>query len=170
MKSILLFRSGPLRVLSWIAFGAAVFALYLCSAAEVPGIRMEDLRPAKGGIPGEREFRQKVAFGAGVTFEASIEVTSKGNGLLKMANLNLKVFDSHDDGVYYENGLLKIDFPDLDGDGRREIVISGTVCFTEEKTGQFTRREPIVYIFRLSNNSRRFGLVYKSSTFQIDGL
>src|SRR6185369_2717906 len=100
----------------------------------------------------------KVAFGVGLTFEAYIEITAKGNGFLKMANLNLKVFDSHDDGIYYENGLLKIDFPDLDSDGRREMVISGTICFTQEKTGQITRREPVVYIFRLSSDSRRFEL------------
>ena len=34
-----------------------------------------------------------------------------------------KVFDSHDDGSYYEGEMLKVEFADLDGDGDFDLVI-----------------------------------------------
>jgi len=45
--------------------------------------------------------------------------------------------------------MLKVEFVDLDGDGKRELVISGLVCFTDEEGHKVLRREAVVYIYAL---------------------
>jgi hypothetical protein len=81
--------------------------------------------------------------------------------------LNLKVFDDHNDGSYYENGLLNIDFADMDGDGKRELLISGIVCFTDEKGTSVSRREAVVFIYAL-RGGRTLKEVYRNTSFRID--
>jgi hypothetical protein len=78
-----------------------------------------------------------------------------------------KVFDSHDDGSYYEGEMLKVEFADLDGDGRREMVISGLVCFTDQKVDRVLRREAVVFIYALQPD-RTFKQVYRNTDVRID--
>lgn len=103
----------------------------------------------------------------GVKLAATIEVTAKGNGAMRIGSLNLRVFDSHDDGEYYENGLLDIEFPDMNGDGRRQMVVSGIVCFTDEKEDRVLRREHVVYIYAFQPDGK-FKEVYRNTKFRID--
>src|SRR5262249_24787066 len=81
----------------------------LCGAT-VERISRADLQPLKPGMPGEQGFHREVVVGNGVSMPADIQVTAKGNGYLRIGNLKLKVFDTHDDGSYYEHDLLNIDF------------------------------------------------------------
>ena len=122
------------------------------SAGEIERIRRSDLKPAKHGMPGEEEVTKEVVVAPNVKLVAKIEVSAKGNGSLRMANLDLKIFDDHDDGIYYENEMLYIDFSDIDGDGNRELLISGIVCFTDEKGDKVLRREAVVFIYALQPN------------------
>src|SRR4029079_17100174 len=92
-----------------------VFQITAAPSDTVERILGTDLKPLKDGMPGEEGLEKEVVLAADVKMSAVIEVTAKGNGSLRIGNLNLKVFDSHDDGSYYENGLLNIDFSDLDG-------------------------------------------------------
>src|SRR5713226_3522996 len=87
-------------------------------AGEIERIRRSDLKPAKDGMPGEEELTREVVVAPDVKLLAKIEVSAKGNGSLRIANLDLKVFDGHNDGIYYEHEMLNIDFSDIDGDGR----------------------------------------------------
>ena len=112
----------------------------------VERLSRNDLKPLKDGMPGEEGLEKKVVLAAGVGMSATVEVTGKGNGWLRSGNLKLKVVDSHDDGSYYEGEMLKVEFADLDGDGRRELLISGIVCFTDEKGAHVLRREAVVFI------------------------
>jgi hypothetical protein len=86
---------------------------------------------------------------------------------LEISNLKLHVFDSHDNGAFYEDGLLNIEFADLDGDGKRELVISGLVCFTDEKGDKVLRREAVVFIYALQPN-RTFKQVYRNTDVRLD--
>src|SRR5260370_41219793 len=115
-------------------------------------------------MPGEQGLQKKVVLAPNIKMTATIEVTTKGNGLLQIGNLRLAVYDSHDDGIYYENWLLNIDFADIDGDGKREMLISGIVCFTDDKGDKVLRREAVVYIYKLQSNNR-FKQVYKNTSF-----
>ena len=63
--------------------------------------------------------------------------------------------------------MLNIDFTDLDGDGKREMVISGIMCFTDEKGDKVLRREAVVFIYALQPN-RTFKQVYRNTDFRID--
>src|SRR5688500_7528083 len=88
----------------------------------VERISAGNLKPLKDGMTGEQGLsREVVVLAANVKMLAVIEVTAKGNGKLHMGNLDLRVFDAHHDGIHYENGLLTIDFSDINEDGRREL-------------------------------------------------
>jgi hypothetical protein len=137
------------------------------SGATVERISRNDLQPLKDGMPGEEGFHKEVLVADGVKLPADIEVTAKGNGYLRIGNLNLKVFDTHDDGSYYEGDLLNIDFADINGDGKRELLISGIVCFTDEKGGKVLRREAVVFIYALQPD-RTFKQVYRNTDFRLD--
>ena len=146
-----------------------VLVLQIAAAPDetVERISRNDLKPLKDGMPGEEGLQREVVLAPGVKMTAAIEVTAKGNGSLRIGNLNLKVFDSHDDGSYYENGLLNIDFADIDGDGKRELLISGIVCFTDEKGGKVLRREAVVFIYALQPN-RTFKQIYRNTDIRLD--
>jgi len=133
----------------------------------VERITRSDLNPLKDGMPGEEGLQREVVLAPDVKMSAVIEVTAKGNGRMRIGNLDLKVFDSHDDGSYYENGLLNIDFTDIDGDGKRELIISGIVCFTDEKGDKVLRREAVVFIYALQPN-QTFKEVYRNTNFRLD--
>src|SRR5215472_9969627 len=164
-------RPGSLKHLMWLS----LLSMLLIIAPPIPAaptdvverISRNDLRPAKDGMPGEEELTKEIVVAPNIRLMAKIEVTAKGNGLLHIANLNLKVFDSHNDGVFYENEMLNIDFVDLNGDGKREMVISGIVCFTDEKGDKVMRREAVVYIYALQSD-RTFKQVYRNTDFRID--
>jgi len=110
---------------------------------------------------------REVIIARNIKLVAKIEVSAKGNGSLRIANLDLKVFDGHADGVYYENEMLNVDFSDLDGDGKRELVISGIVCFTGDKGDEVLRREAVVIIYSLQSNLT-FKQVYRNTDYRLD--
>lgn len=133
----------------------------------VERISRNDLKPLKDGMPGEEGLQREVTLATGVKISAVIEVTAKGNGRLRIGNLDLKVFDGHNDGIYYENEMLNIDFSDIDGDGKREMLISGIVCFADAKGDKVLRREAVVFIYALQPN-RTFKEVFRNTDFRLD--
>lgn len=161
-------RADRLSLLSglWLLL-FAVFQVMAGPSGPVERLSRNDLKPLNNGMPGEESLETEVVLADGVKMSATVEVTAKGNGWLRIGNLKLKVFDSHDDGSYYEGEMLKVEFPDLDGDGRREMVISGLVCFTDEKGGHVLRREAVAFIYTLQPD-RTFKQVYRNTDVRID--
>jgi len=133
----------------------------------VERISRRDLKPAKEGIAREREWSKEIIISSTVKLLARIEVTNKGNGALGIGNLKLRIVDSHDDGIFYEDEMLNIDFTDLDGDGNREMVLSGIACLTDEKGEKVLRREAIVFIYALQPN-RTFKQIYRNTDIRLD--
>ena len=158
------------KIISVLLLGSALAVVFRTAAAQsitVEKISRKDLKPQPEGIPGEQGFKREIVLAPAVAMTATLDVSAKGNGSLRIGNLNLRVVDSNDDGSYYENEMLDIDFTDLDGDGKREMVISGIVCFTNEKGSAVLRREAIVFIYKLQVD-RTFKKVYWNTDFRIE--
>jgi len=130
-------------------------------------ISRSDLHPVKDGMPGEQDLHREVVVTPGVKVPLDIAVTAKGNGYLRMGNLKLKVFDSHDDGSYYEGDLLNIDLAEIHDDGKRDVIISGIVCFTDEKGKAVLRREAVVYIYAFQPDGT-FKQVFRNTDHKLD--
>ena len=115
-----------------------------------------------GGIPGEEELKTNIIIGPNVTLPATIEVTARKNGTLKIANLSLKILDEYDDGLLYVGGMLHTEFVDVSGDGYKDLVITGTIAHTGDKEG-----DPIIYstvtvIYVFDVKQREFVIKFKT--------
>jgi hypothetical protein len=90
--------------------------------------------------------------GSGVKLPTRTETTSQGNGVLTVANLSLRLKDTHDDGLVYANGgVLKLDVVRLGADrGPASIVISGIALHTGDKETDPSVPESIVYVYRVN--------------------
>ena len=119
------------------------------------------------GMPGELSCEKEITLGRGVKLAAKIEVTAKGNGTLTIGKLKVAVFDDHNDGAFYEDEMLKTDFVDIDGDGFLDLVLSGIICFTDEKGDKVVGREAFVCIYKYCGK-QRFRKIYSSSDFDLE--
>lgn len=81
----------------------------------------------------DNEFYTQLELSSDISLPATIRVSTKGNGSLSVANLRLKVYDSHGDTRIYDNSDIKINLVDLDGDNLKELLLSGIVIYTGEK-------------------------------------
>ena len=129
-----------------------------CGWAQV--IRLEEFKPAKDGMPGEREYRNKIEIGPGVQLDVTVDVTARGNGALRVANLNLRVLDEYDDGAVYVGGLLHVEFLDITGDGFKDLVIMGTVIHTGEKETDPRSYEAVTSIYVFDPKKKEFRLAF----------
>lgn len=164
-------RFGSFTDLMWASLLSVMLFLVLrttaAQSASVERLSRKDLKPLKSEFPGEQGLKREITLAPDVKMTATIEVSNKGNGSLRIGNLNLRTVDDHHDGAYYENEMLDIDFTDLDGDGKREMILSGILCFTNEKDDKVLRREAIVFIYKLQPD-RTFKLVYRNTDFHLD--
>lgn len=128
-------------------------------------IRKDQLTNAEE--PNYQAWKGEIRLGQDVSFPARLEVNSKGNGLLGICNLNLKVYDDHDDGRLYEGSLLRTVFTDLDEDGFRDLIISGRVLHTHEKSGQTESAEDVVFVYMFKPGTKQFRETYRRATFEI---
>ncbi len=97
-----------------------------------------------------------------VTFQAEIEVTSKGNGLLKVANLSqVKVYDAHHDTGLFRDNLLSVVFSDINSDGFKDLVISGINDVYDDK-GTLIGFHPILHIFMFDSGKNGFKPVFSN--------
>ena len=60
-------------------------------------------------------------------------VVDAGRLELRIGDASFRVYDSHDDTMYYDGGMLTTKFRDIDGDGYLDLALSGIVLFTGEK-------------------------------------
>jgi len=130
-------------------------------------IEMKDFVWPSDSIPGEQRYERVIEIGHGVSTRAVIEVTSKGNGILKIGDLRLRVYDDHDDGAYYLGSLLHIEFADVNGDDYRDMVISGIVSHGGEKEWEERKMESLVFIYRYDVERSTFVLVYRKGQTDI---
>jgi len=147
---------------------AVSFTLLAGEAAGAQVLSPSALHSDPDGMPGERVLRQVVDVGRGMKLTALIEETNKGNGLLTLGALKLKVVDEHDDGAVYAGAIPHLEFVDIDGDGVKELVVNGTVEYTDGKTDAVHERESFVFIYRYDLTSKGFKLAYKHASFALE--
>ncbi len=110
---------------------------------------------------GDAPQEGKILLAQGHELLYQVEVSSKGNGTLKIGGLSIRTYDNHDDGVLYEGGALQHQFIDIDEDGDLDLIVSGIATITTDK-GIFLRREAIVSIFLYDMTSRKLKESVKS--------
>jgi len=132
-------------------------------------IKIEDFVTPEDGMPGELEWNKVIDIGHNLTYPAKLRVTAKGNGGLEFVNLNLHVYDYHDNGRYFEGGLAHVEFIDLNGDGYKDIVVLATVIYTEdEQTGEsISITKPAIFIYYFDPKARSYFLKYKVADFDL---
>lgn len=114
------------------------------------------------------QTQRKLKLNSNFQFDAILEGTKKGNGTLKVHNLNLRVFDQHDDGIVYEGDLLKIDFKDLNNDTINEIIITGILKYTGNTKSDPTSYSPFTQIFSFNCKTGLFISLYKTAGYSIE--
>jgi len=115
-----------------------------------------------GGIP-SAFTAYKVKIGAKKFLTLKIELTSKGNGVVRIGNLDVFLYKDNLDEFYYEGSLLKTEFIDLHGTGYKDVVISGTELKTDEKTDKIVKRKSVCCILAFDPKTNTFKVAYKAS-------
>ena len=136
-------------------------------AASAERIERNDLKQPPEGIAGERVYEAVINVGPNVSYLARMEVTNKGNGLLAFANLRLRVFDGHDDGSFYDNELLDVEFVDLNADGYKDVIVSG-ICIKTDDKGKKLRQELVTSIYIFDVDRSAFRRAYEKPGLSID--
>lgn len=86
-------------------------------------------------------------------------VTTKGNGVISVPGMNVRIYDAHDDGLVFENYLLKCEWKDTDADGFLDLVVSGTAILTGDQGDAKPTKIEINGVFRWDDEDRRFEVV-----------
>jgi len=107
-----------------------------------------DLAPQfKRALDERRAVPVSIAFPNGAKLDGSVEATDKGNGILRLGRLDLRLQDLHDDGVLYAGqGILRLDTVDL---GQPALVVSGIALHTGEKETDRPTPEAVTLIYLL---------------------
>ncbi|MCX6955487.1 MAG: hypothetical protein NTV51_25340 [Verrucomicrobia bacterium] len=103
--------------------------------------------------------KNRIDLGKGIFVDLTFEITTNGNGLLTLPGLAIRVFDSHADGLVFRNGLLRCEWQDVDGDGVRELVVTGTAIRQNDQAGADEGTVQIRGVFRYVAKERRFETV-----------
>ena len=165
-----MFNAGMFDVMQLRALSAFLLAaLTLIGApAEAQVLTLSQLRQDPNGVTGECVHEQTIDVGGGVKFPARLKQTTKGNGALSIANLQLRVIDGHDDGALYAGEMPHVEFADLNDDGFKDLVVGGIVEYTDEK-GDFVRdRESFVFIYRYDPKTNEFRRSYRRASFNLE--
>ena len=153
------------RSLCSLLIGA--LGLLCAQPAGAQRIERSQLGPVKGGMEGEQSWERTIELGKDVSLPAKLEVTAKGNGILEVGNLKLKVYDGHDDGAYYDNDLLNVEFVDVTRDGYKDLVVSGDVLYTGDDD-QVKSVEPVVFLYVFVPEQKQFVQTYKRASFDLE--
>lgn len=97
-------------------------------------------------------------------FKAVIEGTSKGNGVLLLKNLRLRVWDVHDDGAIYSGGWLEAEVVDKP---RQAIVIYGVIVLKDDadQKGASPIYRSLVGVYEYDPKSDTFTKVYGNANW-----
>jgi hypothetical protein len=99
-----------------------------------------------------------------ITIPATFSVTSKGNGSLQWKGGLLRVYDDHDDGVVYYPRLLKNELRDTNGDGYKDIVVSGAVTLMGDEPSQHLQSISVRTVLTYDPHTMNF-LLFEGSPY-----
>ncbi|KAF0240844.1 MAG: hypothetical protein FD180_4740 [Planctomycetota bacterium] len=106
----------------------------------VCGLSRPDLHYCPDGVV-QYYGEQEVRLAPDIVATAAIEVTTKGNGLLRITSagrdlIAINIYDEHseaDEYCVFENGMLAYSFADSNGDGLLDIEVTGVIVTMEEE-------------------------------------
>jgi len=110
----------------------------------------------------------EIKLGDGLTLLAEIAVSPRGNGSLIIGNLELMVYDDHDNGMVYSKEGVSITFTDLDSDGIKELVISGVLVYTGEEDSDPKTYSHFVRGYKYNTATKKFLNILAVGDFQPD--
>jgi len=116
----------------------------------------------------ERHWTKKVKISKDIGLNAEIAITRRGNGWFKIANLNLHIGRTGYDSLIYKDGLLDVDFVDINGDGLKDIIISGLMLCPHEQLDIILYREAVVFIYLFEPKNKKFNLAYINSLCRLE--
>lgn len=123
---------------------------------------LEDLGPHPLYV-NELQARKNVEIHPGFFLPAELNVSSKGNGILTIANLEFQAFDSHGDGGVFRNKLLNIKLVDFSRDGYKDLVVYGLEDeYDEKEEDKKIGRRFILHIYRYSPAAGKFDLLFSA--------
>jgi hypothetical protein len=156
--------------MSHLRFVSLLFASLACCAVALSQVltRSELCTDGVQLMPGERRAQRIIEVGPATKLLASVDVTAKGNGILSVGDLRLRVLDEHHDGASYEGGMANVEFADVDRDGWKDLVIVGIANYTDEKTDAVNAREPFAFIYRYDPQRKSFRQTYKHASFALE--
>lgn len=160
-----------LKTLSTAILGLTTLAIstYACSTSENKLLVSSTLGELfKQLLNSDSNIQRTVELNNRLRFIATLEGTSKGNGTLRVHNLNLRLFDQHDDGAVYEGDLLNIDFKDLNNDNFNELIVTGIIKYTSDDEIKAARYESFTQIFSYDCSIGVFKSIYKAGSYSID--
>lgn len=123
---------------------------------------------------GGRRYVQTISLISGFPIRVETQVSSKGNGVVTIENLQLRLYDAHGDGAHFEPSLLKTEFLDLNGDGYTDIRISGTVVYDQHEKADLEPEknwqiwEPVRFVYHYDPARDGFFLQTQSASFGLD--
>jgi len=149
---------------------AAIMTLALLSLATSSDntLTPDDLKPHPNESNGMLYCDKEIALSKDFSTNASLEITSKGNGTLKILNLSLRVYDSHHDSNFYKNKMLDIEFIDIDDDDHLDLVISGIYYVTSEKDDGILEEHAVFLLYLFDPETNRFKLAYDRKPEELD--
>jgi hypothetical protein len=157
-------KASPVKILISI-----LLITVLAATALAERIQYKDFKESPIN-PNFKIYEKEILIGKGIKLKATALITSRGYGDLEIGNLQLGIYNVNGGVVRYENGLLDVDFIDIDGDGYKDIIVSGTVLYFDEKIDDLVlRREPVVFIYMFNPQSKSFYHAYRNSSSQLDG-
>jgi hypothetical protein len=109
-----------------------------------------------------------VEIGPGTTLFCEFDDTTKGNGMLEIANLRLKIADWHDNGEFYQNGKAQFEFYDLNGDNWKELLVMGILNYTDERSDVVVKQEPFIFIYAFDKDHNSFRQIYRHASFELE--
>lgn len=125
--------------------------LALCQSGYASSIlKLSEFQTSKENpalMSGEMRFEHTFELGKDRSLPVVVEVTSKGNGIMRALNVEFPVYKSHDDGDLFRNCLLDVELIDVDGDKYKDMIVYGIVDHTDEKSGKIISSEPILAIY-----------------------
>ena len=129
-------------------------------------IKKEDLKYSKE--TGDLYLEKKIKISDTVETTIMLELTSKGNGLLQILGETLHIYDSHNDQAFYENGMLLVSFIDLDKNGFKDLLISGTVCYTSEESDEIIFKEQVHFIYKFVKAEQKYVEFFRRASFELE--
>jgi len=147
-----------------------VMILYATSIADITKIDAV----SKGSLDWDVDIhsngvcKESVLLSKGVIIDVVFEEFQNGNGSMSIDGQIFFIFDNHGDGASYNNGLLDVQFIDLDDDGFLDLICSGVVEFTGEIDQEVYEKESVVFIYIYNQMQKKYALKYKKASFDLE--